>query len=146
MVQSWSPLVVLGFDQFYVRFGSDNYDSGNLDNMFGHLTNFCLSLKNENSKDTFIYHNNTMFMDEFLEQLEAMGHPAVKLGQIMGKVKQISGLTLKSSSHLVENRQGSFDVLGLDFMLDSDLNVWLLEVNSSPSMDTQTTVTSKLVK
>lgn len=35
----------------------------------------------------------------------------------------------------VDNRKNSFEFYGYDFMVDIDLNVWLLEVNSSPSME-----------
>lgn len=31
-------------------------------------------------------------------------------------------------------------------MVDEDLNVWLIEINSSPSMEYSTKVTTKLVK
>ena len=39
---------------------------------------------------------------------------------------------------MVENRKNSFEFLGYDFMIDTDLKVWLIEVNSSPSMDLST--------
>ena len=39
---------------------------------------------------------------------------------------------------MVENRKNSFEFLGYDFMIDEDLKVWLIEVNSSPSMDLST--------
>mmetsp|Transcript_5589 Transcript_5589/g.5105 ORF Transcript_5589/g.5105 Transcript_5589/m.5105 type:complete len:94 (+) Transcript_5589:777-1058(+) len=47
---------------------------------------------------------------------------------------------------MVENRKNSFEILGYDFMVDTDLKVWLIEVNSSPSMDLSTHVTERLVK
>ena len=39
---------------------------------------------------------------------------------------------------MVEIRKSSFEFLGYDFMVDEDLKVWLIEVNSSPSMDLST--------
>lgn len=39
---------------------------------------------------------------------------------------------------MVENRKNSFEFLGYDFMVDENLKVWLIEVNSSPSMDLST--------
>ena len=36
---------------------------------------------------------------------------------------------------MVDNRKNSFEFYGYDFMVDQDLNVWLIEVNSSPSME-----------
>ncbi len=47
---------------------------------------------------------------------------------------------------MVEARKNSFEFLGYDFMIDEDLKVWLIEVNSSPSMDHSTPVTERLVK
>lgn len=36
---------------------------------------------------------------------------------------------------MVDNRKNSFEFYGYDFMVDDSLNVWLIEVNSSPSME-----------
>lgn len=36
---------------------------------------------------------------------------------------------------MVDNRKNSFEFYGYDFMVDDELNVWLIEVNSSPSME-----------
>ena len=35
-------------------------------------------------------------------------------------------------------RKNAFEILGYDFMIDTNLNVWLIEVNSSPAMDYST--------
>lgn len=42
-----------------------------------------------------------------------------------------------SVQDMVNNRKNSFEFFGYDFMVDENLNVWLIEVNSSPSMDTK---------
>ena len=36
----------------------------------------------------------------------------------------------------LDDRVGIFDFLGLDFMVDTDLNVWLIEVNVNPALHT----------
>ena len=47
---------------------------------------------------------------------------------------------------MVDNRKNSFEFFGYDFMVDEDFRVWLIEVNSSPSMDMGTPTTERLVR
>lgn len=44
------------------------------------------------------------------------------------------------------HRENAHEMFGYDFMVDTDFNVWLIEVNSSPCMDYSTKVTETLVK
>ena len=37
------------------------------------------------------------------------------------------------ASEAIENRPNSFELYGFDFVLDSKLNPWLIEVNMSPA-------------
>jgi D-alanine-D-alanine ligase-like ATP-grasp enzyme len=41
---------------------------------------------------------------------------------------------------VLENRKESCELYGYDLVLDNDLGVWLLEVNSSPDMSATTEV------
>ena len=36
---------------------------------------------------------------------------------------------------MLDNRKNSFEFFGYDFMVDENLKVWLLEVNSSPCLE-----------
>jgi len=38
------------------------------------------------------------------------------------------------------------ETFGYDFMVDTSYNVWLIEVNSSPSMEYSAPITEKMVK
>lgn len=49
-------------------------------------------------------------------------------------MKRCIGMLYRASNRSLERRAGYFDLLGLDFMLDADFNVHLLEVNSNPAM------------
>ena len=37
-------------------------------------------------------------------------------------------------------RTGSFEILGYDFMVDNDLTVWLIEVNTNPCLDESSSI------
>lgn len=54
--------------------------------------------------------------------------------------------SLLAVKELLQHRDLSHELFGYDFMVDTDLNVWLIEINSSPSMEYSTTLTEKLVK
>ena len=55
-------------------------------------------------------------------------------------------LTMISAIGLIENRKNSHELLGFDFMVDENFNVWLIEVNSSPAMDYSSQVTERMVQ
>ncbi len=47
-----------------------------------------------------------------------------------------------SARDMVMHRENTHEMFGYDFMVDTNLNVWLIEVNSSPSMEHSTVSTS----
>ena len=38
------------------------------------------------------------------------------------------------------------EIFGYDFMVDTSYNVWLIEINSSPSMEYSSPITTRMVK
>lgn len=48
---------------------------------------------------------------------------------------------------MIQGKQNlAHEVFGYDFMVDTSLNVWLIEVNSSPSMEYSSAITEKMCK
>jgi tubulin monoglycylase TTLL3/8 len=53
---------------------------------------------------------------------------------------------MESVQDSVINRKNTHEIFGYDLMVDTDINVWLIEVNSSPCMEYSTEITKQLVK
>ena len=51
-----------------------------------------------------------------------------------------------SGRHEIVYRENCFELYGYDFMIDNELNIFLIEINSSPAMDYSTSITQKLVQ
>ena len=61
-------------------------------------------------------------------------------------MKEVVVASAISTQDQVYGRKNSFELIGYDFMIDSDLQPWLIEINSSPSMDYSNPVTKRLCK
>mmetsp|Transcript_44978 Transcript_44978/g.37885 ORF Transcript_44978/g.37885 Transcript_44978/m.37885 type:complete len:84 (-) Transcript_44978:202-453(-) len=61
------------------------------------------------------------------------------------QISRILGITIKSGMDSFEVRNNSFETLGYDMMIDTNLNVWLIEINRSPDLTHSTHVTKKIV-
>ena len=109
----------------------DYLPAGTTTDVYMSLANHSISKHSEAKK---IRHENMMFMGEFEEHLAKQGS-GERFKEIKAKISEVIKATILSTKHSVSEREGSFVVLGFDFMIDAQFNVWLLEVNTSPSND-----------
>lgn len=120
------------------RTSSVAFNMDDLEDRFVHLSNHCVQ---EEHPDYGIYEpTNEMFFAEFSKWLSSEhgdGGP-VFAEKIVPQVKMIIRETLlaaKEKMFTVEHADyRAFNVFGYDFLVDEDLGVWLLEVNSSPAV------------
>ena len=159
-VTSWKPKLEIWFyNENYLRFTSENYDANQLHNKFANLTN--ATINKENIKlDIFEDNHSTKIGDDlkiegnmwtnyqfekFLGQYTK--NNAVYQEKVLPQIQKgvISSLLAVRDSVLQSN-QGCQEVFGYDFMVDTSSNVWLLEVNSSPSMEYSSPITNRMVK
>eukprot|EP00828_Plagiopyla_frontata_P008935 TRINITY_DN14538_c0_g1_i1.p4 TRINITY_DN14538_c0_g1~~TRINITY_DN14538_c0_g1_i1.p4 ORF type:complete len:133 (-),score=30.38 TRINITY_DN14538_c0_g1_i1:172-570(-) len=90
---------------------------------------------------------NMWTQKQLAEEIQKLaGGQELFYSQIQRQMKQIVYLTLKACMDLVIERKNSVELYGYDFMIDQDFNPWIIEINSSPSMDYSTRVTEVLVK
>lgn len=55
--------------------------------------------------------------------------------------------TIKANYKQLGNRkkEGSFEIFGIDFMIDRDLRPWLIEVNENPCLETSCALLCRLI-
>lgn len=58
--------------------------------------------------------------------------------EIEEKMKNLVINSLKSVQDMFDEKKGATELFGYDLMVDEDCNPWLIEINSSPSMDYST--------
>jgi tubulin monoglycylase TTLL3/8 len=137
LVTDMDPLTIWMYDECYLRFSAEDYDDQRLDNVYVHLTN------NSIVKHSAHFHNSAFdgcmwSQDSFKAYLEATYDSRVWSDRILPRMQEAVTWSLAACSELIANRPKSFELLGYDFMLDADLQVWLIEVNTSPAMDYST--------
>ncbi|CAE8719113.1 unnamed protein product [Polarella glacialis] len=147
----WNPLAAWFYQDSYLRFSFADYDPRKLANKYSHLTNNSISKHAEDFEDRA---DETMWhSDEFRDHLAGLN--IVRNGKhikdpwleiVQPAMKNAVLRTLECGQDNVAQRASSFELFGYDFMVDEDLNVWLIEVNSSPDLSSSTSTTKQLVK
>ena len=82
--------------------------------------------------------------ENLIKHIEENYGPNLWYGKVWPGILTLVRSTLKSVDKVIKNRANTFQVYGFDVMLDEQCTPWLLEVNSSPSMDSSTDVTTIL--
>ena len=135
LVSCGQPLTIWIFSRSYLRFAVENYEGTSLNNLFVHLTNNSISKNSAKFGNSGIegcmWHSEQF--EEFLSQ--SYGENVWK-NRLYPRIKEIVKNSLIAVGPL--GKKKNFELLGYDFMVDQELQVWLIEVNSSPAMDYST--------
>jgi len=146
LITSYEPLKIYVFQEGLARFASEVYTTKiDKNNKYMHLTNYAINKNNEN----FVYNENSEQDDvgfkwslgAFCAHLEKAG---IDMDLLWSRIYDLIIKTILSGEHHVINamkkmnvgRSNCFQLLGFDVLVDSDLKPWVLEVNLSPSLVT----------
>lgn len=154
LVTDWNPLTIYFYNEFYCRFSVEEYSTSeeDMDNSFVHLVNNSIGKNSDRFQETFTAENGeevSGFMwsfDQMRSYVESMTGSTAKMEAMVNRMKDIAVWSLMCGSDAIEHRKNSWELYGLDFMLDDDMMPWLIEINSSPACDYSTPVTEKYVK
>jgi len=123
------------YDVGYLRTSSMEYTMDNREDMYIHLTNNCLQVKD---KETYGKHEegNVVSIEQFQEYLnEQFSQYNLDFNKdFLPRMKDMAvDCYLSAKQQLNPNkRPNSFEFFGFDFMIDEDFRVWLIEVNTNP--------------
>ncbi|BFZ23598.1 hypothetical protein BsWGS_26637 [Bradybaena similaris] len=137
-IASTVPFLVL-YHKGYVRLSCNKYSPED-NNLTTHLTNQFVQKKDPAYK--VVKEDTAWTMDKLNDYINEHVAPEKGLEQdwVYGKLtKQMQRITLhcfNSVRHKLQCKMGYFDLYGLDFMVDSDMKVWLIEINANPALHT----------
>ena len=171
LVTDWNPLTVWFYDECYLRFALSDYNSDTLTDRFSHLCNNCVQKEasdfeerrgelcfervGSSNKGCRRIDVGSGRLQELADvdgagAVNPIGLPVTELQEsvwqekILPQLQSISIWAVMCAQDLLENRKGSSELFGYDFLIDRDFRVWLIEINSSPDMSPSTAVTEKL--
>ncbi|XP_073330013.1 tubulin monoglutamylase TTLL4 [Pagrus major] len=147
-VTSYDPLRIYIFSDGLVRFASCKYSSSmkTLSNKFMHLTNYSVNKKNseyQTNSDDKACQGHKWALKALWQYLGVRG---VNTTLIWEKIKDIVIKTIIASEPYVNSLlkmnvktpYSCHELFGFDIMLDENLKPWILEVNISPSLHSNT--------
>ncbi|BFZ08443.1 hypothetical protein BsWGS_11482 [Bradybaena similaris] len=144
LVTDWNPLTLWFYRDSYLRFCSQQFTLEDFDQSI-HLSNNAIQKHYKNGpRSSRLPEENMWTHEEFKKYLASKKHPDVWDEKIYPQMKRAIICALLVTQDLVEYRKSSFELYGADFMLTEDFRPWLIEINSSPSMESSTSVTAKL--
>ncbi|XP_072541768.1 tubulin monoglutamylase TTLL4 [Salminus brasiliensis] len=143
-VTSYDPLRIYIFNDGLVRFASCKYSSSmkSLSNKFMHLTNYSVNKKNseyQTNSDDKACQGHKWALKALWQYLGSKG---VNTTLIWEKIKDMVIKTIIASDPYVNSLvkmhlrspYSCHELFGFDIMLDENLKPWVLEVNISPSL------------
>ena len=109
----------------------------NSKNAYTHITNYSFQKHNENFQK-FEKGNEVPFYEfqKFIDKQYPEKKYKLKT-DLMKQLKKIITLTMRSAKNKINKnkRRFQFEIFGYDFMLDSDFNVFLIEINTNPGLE-----------
>ena len=145
LVTSFEPLKIYIYDEGLARFASEKYSRFSAANKFSFLTNYSINKQNEKYvQNEDLDHDRVGHKWSLSALLKYLRESGVDTERIMSKLYDLIIKTMIALESTVVplvrklnlHRNNCFDLFGFDILLDSLLQLWLLEVNLSPSLAT----------
>ncbi|NWZ01764.1 TTLL3 monoglycylase, partial [Loxia curvirostra] len=145
VVTDWKPLTVWFYQDCYLRFCSRPFSLHHLERA-RHLCNVSVQkwYKTSPDQDPRVPPDKIWSNKQFQEYLAQVGQEDAWHKVLVPGMKVAILNALRSAQDRVHFRKGNFELYGADFVVGEDLQPWLLEINSCPTMSPSSAVTRQL--
>ncbi|KAG9390775.1 Tubulin-tyrosine ligase/Tubulin polyglutamylase [Carpediemonas membranifera] len=162
LVTSVSPFTVWVYDDYYLRFCCEDFSMDDLANTYVHLANNSVQ-KNSTNFDNIVPPDaehlcptdgrplkkteraNNMWASASFAEYIAREHGEEVYVTMMEDMRRAIVNTLVVGQTAVRHRKHTYELFGVDVVFDTELKPWVLEVNSSPTLEHSSYVTARLV-
>lgn len=136
LITSVEPLRVYLYREGSAKLASEPYEPDNIGNVFAHLTNPDVNARNAASAAPVRF----LPLADYRERLRAQGHDDAALFARLHDLVTLVAIAAREAmrrrcQRVKADTRGCYELLGLDCLIDEDLNPWLMECNLSPSLD-----------
>ncbi|EAS01764.2 tubulin-tyrosine ligase family protein (macronuclear) [Tetrahymena thermophila SB210] len=155
VVTSINPLKIFIYDDGLARFATSAYntDKNTRPSRYVHLTNYSVNkyaqnfVPNKDAQDDA--QGSKWSLTAFKDYLKING---INYQLIFDRIEDLAVKTILSIENMMNSafemhvpyRNNCFELFGFDILIDSNLKPWLLEVNLSPSMNTDSPLDLKI--
>lgn len=136
LITSVEPLRVYLYREGSAKLASEPYDPDNIGNVYAHLTNPDVNARNTAAAAPVRF----LPLADYRGRLRAQGHDDTALFERLHDLVTLTAIAAREAmrrrcGEVKADTRGCYELLGLDCLVDTDLNPWLMECNLSPSLD-----------
>lgn len=146
IVVCMKPYLVL-YQAGYVRMSLNTYTTENFaKDKITHLTNNSVQKNHPDYKN--LKEKSIISIDSLVENIITMGKIQSKEEysvKVDKKIQEIMKLIFTVIKDKLDRKFGCFELFGFDFLLDDNLNPYLIEINTNPALYTDTQVQKDLL-
>lgn len=136
LIASLDPLRMYLFHEGSMKLTSVPYDAENFDNIYSHLTNPDINVKNDQSEHPVVFLSFADYRSWLREQ-------DIDDQALFQRIERMITLTVIAAHGKMRERlerikgypSGCHELLGIDCLIDANLKPWIMECNLSPSLD-----------